>query len=439
MIARRGSRKSGTRYTEAMNVAFGRSVDDLPFLTAALPGVGGVIKRYNEDFVVEEVPLYTPSGEGTHVYFTIEKQGMTTPAAVQQIARRLGRNAHDIGFAGMKDAHAITRQMMSVEHIDPQRVAALEMARLRVLSVTRHTNKLKLGHLAGNRFILRIRETVRRVEEAEPQATAILDILVQRGVPNYFGPQRFGARGDNALIGRAVVRNDLAEAISYILGKPGPVDHGEVQKARELFDAGDYEGAAATWPRAFGEQTKWCRVLARGGSFENAWRSVNHTLRKLYFSAFQSDLFNQVLARRIEGVDRVLVGDLAWKHRNGACFRVEDATVEQPRCDIFEISPTGPLHGRRMTEALHEPGLIEAEVLAGSGVTREELDRRGSDHFDGGRRPLRVPIDDPRVEPGKDDRGPYLELQFMLPAGSYATNVTREITKRASGRDEERE
>ena len=92
-----------------------------------------------------------------------------------------------------------------------------------------------------------------------------------------------------------------------------------------------------------------------------------------------------------------------------------------------------------MTETLGEPGRMESEVLAGSGVTGEELERRGSDYFDGGRRPLRVPIDDPRVEQGKDDRGAYLELQFMLPAGAYATNVTREITKRASGRDEERE
>ena len=422
-----------------MNVTFGQSVDELPYLTTALPGVDGVIKRYNEDFVVEEVPLYAASGEGTHIYFTIEKQGMTTPAAVQQIARRLGRKAHDIGFAGMKDAHAITRQMLSVEHIDPERVAALEFARLRVLSVTRHTNKLKLGHLAGNRFILRIRETSVRDAEAVSRATAILDTLVKRGVPNYFGPQRFGARGDNALIGRAVVRDDLAEAMSYMLGRPGPVDHGDVQKARELFDAGDYEAAASTWPRAFGEQTKLCRVLARGGDFATAWRAVNHTLRKLYFSAFQSDLFNQVLARRVENLDRIMVGDLAWKHRNGACFRVEDAAAEQARCDVFEISPTGPLFGRRMTETLEEPGRMEAEVLGGCGVSGEELDRRGSDHFDGGRRPLRVPIEDPQVDQDKDERGPYLELQFMLPAGAYATNVTREITKRASARDEERE
>lgn len=427
------------RYTGAMNITFGQSVDDLPYLTADMPGIGGIIKRYNEDFVVEEVPLYPASGSGTHIYFTIEKQGMTTPAAVQQIARRLGRRPHDIGYAGMKDAHAVTRQMLSVEHIDPQRVSEMEFSRIKVLTVTRHSNKLKLGHLAGNRFILKIRESDVRAEDAVSRISAILDILAKRGVPNYFGPQRFGARGDNALIGRAIVRNDLAEAMAYILGKPGPVDHGEVHKARELFDAGDYEAAAATWPRAFGEQTKLCRVLARDRDFEKAWRAVNQTLRKLYFSAFQSDLFNQVLARRLENLDRMLVGDLAWKHRNGACFRVEDAAAEQPRCDVFEISPTGPLFGRRMTEALGEPGQIEAEILAGSGVTAEELERRGSDQFDGGRRPLRVPLEDPQVDADKDERGPYLELQFMLPAGAYATNVTREVTKRASGRDDARE
>lgn len=409
----------------------GQAVAVLPFLTGGTPGTGGRIKRYNEDFVVEEVPLYAACGTGTHVYFTVEKQGMTTPAAVQQIARRLGRKPYDVGFAGMKDAHAVTRQMMSVEHVDPERVAGLELPRLRVLSVSRHTNKLKLGHLAGNRFRIRIREVAVRMEEAARRAEQVLEVLQRRGVPNYFGPQRFGARGDNALIGRAVIRRDHREAMAYILGRPGTSDHGAVLAARKLFEAGDYAGAAEAWPRAFPEQAKWCRILAREEDFERAWRGVSHTLRKLYYSAFQSALFNQVLAQRLEAIDRVMVGDMAWKHENGACFRVEDAAVEQDRCARLEISPTGPLFGRRMTEALGAPGRIEAEVLAASGVSADLLDRRGSDRFDGGRRPLRVPLRETACVAGRDERDGFLELRFLLPAGAYATNVTREVLKSA--------
>ena len=94
----------------------------LPYLTADLPGVGGEIKRFDEDFVVEELPLYAPSGAGTHVYFTIEKRGLPTLAAIQHIARALGRQPRDIGYAGMKDAHGVTRQMLSVEHVENSQV-----------------------------------------------------------------------------------------------------------------------------------------------------------------------------------------------------------------------------------------------------------------------------------------------------------------------------
>jgi len=400
----------------------------LPYNTADLPGVGGVIKRYDEDFIVEEIPLYPAGGEGTHIYFEIEKRGLTTLAAIRHIARALGRNPRDIGYAGLKDAHGITRQRLSIEHVDPARITSLELGRVRVLSVTRHRNKIKLGHLAGNRFDIKIREvTSSLLSLVEP----IIDVLAKRGVPNYFGPQRFGARGDNTLIGRAVLQDNYDDAISLILGRPGPTDRGDVRKARELFDADDLEASAAAWPRAFQEQARICRAFIKTArDARKTWRAVDHTLRKLYVSAVQSDLFNQVLARRITSIDRLETGDIAWKHNNGACFRVEDAVKEQPRCDAFEISPTGPLFGRRMTEARGNPGDLEGEVLAGSGLAKDQIRTKDGTKLDGARRPLRVPLIDTRVDAGKDDRGPYLRLAFALPTGAYATNVTREACKK---------
>jgi tRNA pseudouridine13 synthase len=401
--------------------------ESLPSLTPELPGIGGVIKRYNEDFWVEEVPLYPASGQGTHTYFVIEKQGLTTLAAIRLIAQALGRPPRDIGYAGLKDAHGVTRQMLSIEHVDPQRVASLQISRIRVLSVNRHTNKLKLGHHAGNRFQIKIRDGG---PDAFPRARTILERLLRRGVPNYFGPQRFGARGDNALVGKAVLCEDYAEAVALILGRPGPHDHGKVRAARERFDQGDYQGALLAWPPAFREQLRVAREMVRtSGDAVRAWQAVDHTLRRLYASAFQSALFNQVVSRRIEALDRVETGDLAWKHSNGACFHVLDAAAEQPRCDAFEISATGPLFGPRMTEATGRPGRIEAEVLLESGVTRAQIQTRHSRSIDGARRPLRVPLAHTAVESGEDERGSFLLLTFTLPPGAYATNVTREVIK----------
>jgi len=399
----------------------------LPYLAAELPGVGGVIKQYDEDFVVEELPLYPAGGEGTHTYLALEKRGLTTPAAIDLVARALGRNRRDFGYAGLKDAHGVTRQMVSIEHVDPERVESLDFSRIRILSVARHTNKIKLGHLAGNRFEIKVRETC---ASAAALAEPIVGVLSQRGVPNYFGPQRFGARGDNAAIGRAILCDDYDEAIAQLLGRPGPLDRGDVRKARELFDAGDVTAAADTWPRGMDTQRRVCRALVKnGGDAKRAWRAVDHSMRKFYVSAVQSDLFNSVLAKRIDTIDRLVVGDIAWIHRNGACFRVEDPKVEQPRCDSFEISPSGPLFGKRMTEPDGKAGEMETEILAQSGLGKEQMRAKDGTKLDGARRPLRVPLGEPQMDEGEDDRGHYLRVSFTLPPGAYATIVTREMCK----------
>ncbi len=399
----------------------------VPYLTSDIPGTGGVIKQYDEDFVVEEIPRYAACGEGTHIYFTIEKRGLTTMAALRAIAKALDRRQQDIGYAGLKDAHGITRQRMSVEHIDPAVVESLELSRIKILTVERHTNKIKLGHLAGNGFIIKIRGAH---PDSTTHAEQTMAVLTRRGVPNYFGPQRFGARGDNAAVGRAVLRDDYEEALSIMLGRPNEHDRPDIRQAREMVDAGDWEGAVKAWPAGFGDSARVCLAMVRSeGNAKSAWRSVNHSLRKLYISSVQSELFNRVLTKRIASIDRLQTGDLAWKHVNGATFLVEDATIEQPRCDAFEISPTGPLFGRKMSNPEDEPGRIETEVLAQSGLNADQLRAKDGAKLDGARRPLRVPLGDPKLEEGQDDRGDFLQLRFSLPAGAYATNVTREVCK----------
>jgi tRNA pseudouridine13 synthase len=227
------------------------------------------------------------------------------------------------------------------------------------------------------------------------------------------------------------LRGDFDTAFALMLGRPTEVDHGPPLHARKLYDAGDLQGAANAWPKGpFSQQARLCRALLKAkGNTRRAWHAVDHTLRRFYISAFQSELFNRVLARRIAELDRVEVGDIAWKHANGACFRVEDAAAEQPRADVFEISASGPLFGRRMTEAFGEPGELEAAILAETGLQKESLFAPESGKMEGARRPLRVPLQEAAVESGEDDRGPFLEVRFFLPAGAYATNVLREICK----------
>jgi tRNA pseudouridine13 synthase len=227
-----------------------------------------------------------------------------------------------------------------------------------------------------------------------------------------------------------VLLDDYDTAIALILGRPGSLDHADVLRARQAFENGDYRTAMLTWPRAFPEQIRVAKEMVRtGGDAQRAWRAVDQTLRKLYTSAFQSDLLNRVIAQRIDSIDRVLVGDLAWKHINGACFRVEDADVEQPRCASFEISPTGPLFGPRMTEPTGYPAQVETQVLADAGLTRDQVRGGYSVKLEGARRPLRVPIRDVESHNGTDANGPFLRVAFVLPPGAYATSVTRELCR----------
>lgn len=402
----------------------------LPYFTADLPGIGGAIKVQPADFLVEEIPAYAPAGHGPHVFVWIEKRGRTTHDVLAEMARALRRDVRDLGFAGMKDARAVARQMISIEGVDPDEVADLELRGVRVLRVGRHTNKLKLGHLRGNRFALKLRGCR---TGAEVRARAIMEVLQRRGVPNYFGPQRFGNRGDNHEAGWAILRGDHALALEILLGRPSPDDRPNLRRARQLYMNGRFAEAARQWPGAFQWQQRACRVLAKAhGKVGKAWSSIDKPVKTFLLQAAQSDLFNRVLAGRIGEIDRVEAGDVAVKHDNGACFVVTDAAAEVPRCATLEISPTGPLFGERLTAAEGARGRLEARLLAEAGVTAEALAALGPLAPQGQRRPLRVPLNEVDVGTGRDRFGPYLRLAFMLPSGSYATAVTREITKSAN-------
>jgi tRNA pseudouridine13 synthase len=403
----------------------------ISFLTADLPGTGGVIKLFDEDFLVEELPRYPASGVGTHTFAFIEKKGLGTREALDRISQALGIPRRVIGTAGLKDTHAITRQWISIEHVPPQRLEALDLPDIRVLQVTQHSNKLKPGHLAGNRFVIRLRKLAMPIEQAAQTAEQVLSILTRKGVPNYFGPQRFGNRSDNHLLGRAVIDNDADRVIDLFIGQPDTsLDSALMLEARGHYVAGRYEEAYRLWPKQIPERRRILKsLLVNNGNKNRAFHAMDKHLKGFFVSAYQSSVFNRVLAARMPDIDKLLLGDMAYKHDNGACFHVEDPAAEQPRCDRLEISPTGPLFGLRMTRLTGLAGEIENPIIEQEALTDQQLRMMKRLGGVGGRRPLRFIPRNASVATAQDDFGPYLELHFELDSGCYATTLLAEITK----------
>jgi len=406
-----------------LNAALETALPVRPYLTAGLPGTGGVIKESCDDFRVEEIPSYLPCGSGDHAYLVVEKRGIATLEAIHRIARHLGVPERAIGYAGMKDSAGVTRQTISIEHIKPETVEGLELDGLKVVSASRHTNKLKLGHLKGNRFRIVIRGITANAGEIVP---AVLEILEQRGVPNYFGHQRYGSQGNSHLIGAAMLRHDWQGATDRLMGEQVAVRDEQWRAGIEAYQQGDLARALELFPRhCRSEREVLQRLVARPDGFERAFSAIHPRLKKLYLSAVQSWFFDQVVEQRIEHIDALLPGDLAWKHVNGACFLVEDADGEAERARTFEISASGPLFGCKMKQPAGRPLEIEQQVLDHGRIRPADFDMAGGLRMEGERRPLRVPLTEPSFTVAED----ALLLEFSLPKGSYATSLVREITK----------
>ena len=299
-------------------------------LTAALPGTGGRIRATPDDFDVEEVPAYAPSGQGEHLFLLVEKVGLDTPEAASRVASALGLHLAHVSWAGLKDRVARSRQWLCVPARAESALGALAPTpELRLLSHARHGNKLRVGHLRGNRFRIRI------VDAERPEVAAgVMERLVAEGLPNAFGEQRFG-RGDTALRGSALVRGERLPQ------RPSAFE-------RKLY------------------------VSAYQALLFN--RMLEHRLRA-------------------GTLRRALQGDLMRKTDSGGLFVCREPEVDQPRVERGEIVATGPMFGWKMPRPEGEVDVAEQGVLAAERLGLDSFRRLGT-IAEGTRRPFTVPVVD---------------------------------------------
>ncbi|MEM8836437.1 MAG: tRNA pseudouridine(13) synthase TruD [Planctomycetota bacterium] len=414
----------------------GAWIDDAPHATPELPGIGGRIKQRPEDFLVEEIPLEDPSGDGDYLYIFVEKEGMAATDMLRVLERHFDVEREDLGWAGMKDKVGITRQVISVFAPDKDETDFPELRhdRVRILWTDRHDSQLPIGHLRGNRFSIKVRG-VHATDVLGAQR--IMARLGAHGAPNLFGTQRFGRRMNNHRIGAALLMGEWERALAGLLGfRDGLLD--SHPDARRLFEEGAYERALDAFPKACVPERKALQALVRGKGPKAGIERVGLTQRRFWVSAFQSAVFNRVVAQRLErGTwNSLLEGDVAYDHDSGAIFPVDQERLENPmiqeRVESVSVSPTAPLWGRKMVRAAGRTFDDEWDALTETGVTLDHLQQHGpllGQSLNGVRRPTRMRVVEPDVEGGADEHGEYVRCAFELASGCYATMVMREVMK----------
>ena len=294
-----------------------------------IPIITGRIKQQPEDFIVEEILGFVPSGVGEHIFLKIEKQGENTDFLARQLAKFAGLPRQAVSYAGLKDRHGRTIQWFGV-HLPGKREIdwkPMETATLRVLDVTRNDRKLKIGALRGNRFQIALRDVKGEANRVDER----LSVLSKSGVPNYFGPQRFGRNGQN-----------LSSALAMFKGEFSPRDR---------------------------------------------------HLRGIYLSAARSELFNRVLAQRVreDSWDKAIAGDVFMFADSRSFFSDEITPDIERRIAELLIHSSGPLWGRGdLPSGDRIRGIEQAvadempELTAGLIDSGLEMERR----------PLRLPVSD---------------------------------------------
>jgi tRNA pseudouridine13 synthase len=331
----------------------------LPYITPELPGINGQIKIEPEDFQVTEIPLYEPSNEGQHLYITIKRKNLNTKDVVKILMDTFSISEKDIGHAGLKDKNALTTQCFSlslgVKYSIAKAKEVLDITpEFEVLKIERHENKLKTGHLKGNQFSILIKDVD---PDAYQKAENIKNRILITGIPNYYGPQRFGSKGDNWEKGLELLKGERKEKRSW--------------------------------------------------------------LKKLYYSALQSYLFNQWLKARIDNkkFSVLLNGDHLIGTTGSRTFPYDKEKNHIEEFNAGEISYTGPMFGHKITWDENELDILQANNL--------NISQFKNKFLMGTRRSAVLRVKDISIE----ELNNAIKFKFTLPAGHYATTILREFMK----------
>ena len=338
-------------------------------------------KQSPRDFVVEEIPLYEFSGEGEHLILFVRKKNLSTLELVSALAKYLGIKNKEIGYAGLKDKHAMTKQYISLHKKYEESLDKFNHENIKILSKAYHNNKIRIGHLRGNRFYIKVKKvnptSASKIDEA-------LKSIDKNGMPNFFGYQRFGHDGDNHIDGEKIAKGEKKER---------------------------------------NPKVKKFLISAYQSHLFNLWLSRRLEINTL-ISNFKSEELESLLNMPKTELDKLkaqkhpfklISGDIMEHYPHGRLFDFDGSEHDYTRFKERDISVTGLLCGKK--------------VKVTSGIAREiEKDFDDDINADGARRYAWVyPTD---IEGRFNQVEAQYEFNFTLPKGSYATVLLEEIAKK---------
>jgi tRNA pseudouridine13 synthase len=406
------------------------------------PGCGGVIRSSPQDFLVDEVFEELSYEGGRYLVLEVEKTDWDTHHLIREMARKLRISQKRFGWAGTKDKRAVTVQRISIMNLDEAELKRITLPGLKIKVLGRTNRSVGLGDLLGNRF----RITIRDLACPEPGATLARiteETMQQKGVPNYFGVQRFGeTRPVTHKVGEALARGKIEEAVYIYLALPFSGEPERTREARErLWASRDIPSALKDFPEYLHHEVAMLNYLAEHpGDYAHSFDVLSVNLKRLFVHAYQSYLFNKILSHRLDAkleLDRAIEGDVVCFAKEGLpdmdkqqAVTMENIEAVRRLAERGRAFVTLPLIGFETKLAEGIQGEIERAVLNDEEVSQgnfrvEENPELGSR---GTRRAALCP-----VKPQIRVEGNIAEIEFVLPKGSYATVVLREYMKGSAG------
>jgi len=399
-------------------------------------GIGGRIRQFPEDFVVEEILVdgsrakvkqaekpFHVTGKGRYLACVLVKRNWDTILAVKAIAEWLSMDVESMHIAGIKDAKAVTAQHVSIGRVTPEQVSKVKIQDISLSPFRLMNEKIHSGLLLGNHFRILIRAIACSSSQIEKRLDSILSELSgMGGIPNFFGHQRFGTvRPITHKVGEYMIRDDWENAALAFLAASSEHEHPQARRARqELSDTLNFEAALHRFPHQLKYERFMLRHLVKHhNDFVGAFRKLPMKLGRLLVQAYQSFLFNKFLSTRVKHempLNQVLRGDYTLKVNGTTCTAL-------------------PLVGFEQSISAGRQGEIEREILEAENVKPNDfrVQRMPKVSAPGRLRTVLAPIASLSVEKPTRDPTDHAKRQvmvgFVLPSGSYATILLRELMK----------